>query len=55
MWRWFETKERVHVVPVDTDGKLLSPHILDDFCVCSPEAKEPFPGGKLIIVHNQVN
>jgi len=55
MWRWFEIKGMVHVVPVNTDGKPLAPHMLDEFCKCVPEAKEYRSDGKLIIIHNQVN
>ena len=55
MWGIFEGETEVHVIPCDSEGLSLRPHLVDDLCVCHPEVEAVGEDGRLIITHKEVH
>lgn len=56
MWGVYETDISVHVIPCDDEGNILDHHIIDDFCICRPEAIDVGADTlKYLLSHNEIH
>ena len=55
MWGVYECEDSVHIIPCDKEGIMYNPHIIDDFCLCRPEALDWGEDGRLILNHHELH